>query len=132
MNIDTNKLVQILSEDKSQPVSVMVVQDEGKDKVVCLFALPHLVHIVTEFGNKLLRKPYHQVGKWYCHNDHPNFLVRIDSINPFKTSGWDCNDRPFENEFTLISQTRTYVYEVTQKLNKRLYIKLKKELTNGI
>lgn len=128
MNIDTDKLVHILSEYKDKPISVMVVEDKGKDKVVCLFALPNLVNQITEFGNELLKQSYHQVGKWYSHYDHINFLVRIDSINPLKTSGWDCNGRPFENEYTLINPTRTCVYNTRNSSG--LLENLKKQLKN--
>lgn len=54
MNIDTNKLVDILKED--DPLSVMVVEEAGKDKLVCLFALPHLADKITEFGKQLLKE----------------------------------------------------------------------------
>ena len=52
MNIDTDKLVEILKNDK--PLSVMVVEDNGKDKLVCLFALPELSKNVEAFGKNIL------------------------------------------------------------------------------
>ncbi|WP_286894921.1 MULTISPECIES: hypothetical protein [Sphingobacterium] len=52
MNIDTNKLVEILNNE--DPISIMVVEDHGKDKLVCLFALPHLADKITEFGISIL------------------------------------------------------------------------------
>lgn len=60
MNIDTNKLVELLKED--QPLSVMVVEEHGKDKLVCLFALPELAERITEFGKELLNEE--QNGDW--------------------------------------------------------------------
>lgn len=52
MNIDTNKLVEILNNE--DPISIMVVEYHGKDKLVCLFALPHLADKITEFGKSIL------------------------------------------------------------------------------
>lgn len=54
MDIDTDKLVDLLKQD--QPLSVMVVEEAGKDKLVCLFALPEYVDKITEFGNQLLKE----------------------------------------------------------------------------
>ena len=52
MTIDTNHLVEILKND--QPLSVIMVEDNGKDKLICLFALPHLADKITEFATQLL------------------------------------------------------------------------------
>jgi len=52
MEIDTNKMVDILKKDK--PISVIVVEEHGKDKLVCLFALPHLSDRITEFAHSIL------------------------------------------------------------------------------
>lgn len=54
MNIDTDKLVDLLKNEA--PISVMVVEDHGKDKLVCLFALPHLSDKITQFGQALLNE----------------------------------------------------------------------------
>lgn len=52
MTIDTNHLVEILKND--QPLSVMMVEDNGKDKLICLFALPHLTDKIAAFAKSLL------------------------------------------------------------------------------
>lgn len=53
MEINTDKLVDILKND--QPLSVMMVEDDGNDKLICLFALPHLADKITEFATQLLK-----------------------------------------------------------------------------
>lgn len=54
MTIDTDKMVEILQKDK--PLNVTMVEEYGKDKLVCLFALPHLTDKITEFANKILEE----------------------------------------------------------------------------
>lgn len=52
MNIDTDKLVEILK--KEEPLSVMVVEDSGIDKLVCMFTLPDLLNDVQSFAKSIL------------------------------------------------------------------------------
>jgi len=52
MEINTDKLVDILKND--QPLSMMMVEDNGKDKLICLFALPHLTDKIAAFAKSLL------------------------------------------------------------------------------
>lgn len=59
MTVDTDMMVDILK--KNQPLNVTVVEEYGKDKLVVLFALPHLADKITEFANQLLEE--HEKGK---------------------------------------------------------------------
>lgn len=56
MNIDTDKLVEILKKDK--PLSLVEVNDDriGKPKLYVLFCLPEIVDEVTDFSKNLLNK----------------------------------------------------------------------------
>lgn len=54
MTVDTDKMVEILKKD--QPLNVTVVEEYGKDKLVVLFALPHLADKIIEFANQLLEE----------------------------------------------------------------------------
>nr|WP_199083393.1 hypothetical protein [Pedobacter sp. ASV19] len=58
MEINTDKMVAILKKDK--PLSVIMVEDHGKEKLVCLFALPHLADKVEDFAKQLLINPLSQ------------------------------------------------------------------------
>lgn len=55
MNIDTDKMVRILKGD--QPLSVIMVEEHGKDKLLCLFALPELADKINEFAKTLINQP---------------------------------------------------------------------------
>jgi len=52
MEINTDKLVEILKND--QPLNVTIVEEYGKDKLVILFALPHLLDKIETFAKSLL------------------------------------------------------------------------------
>lgn len=52
MDVNTDKMVKILKEDK--PLSVIMVEEYGKDKLVCLFALPHLFDRIQKFAKEIL------------------------------------------------------------------------------
>lgn len=54
MNVDTDKMVSILKNDK--PISVIVVEQHQKDKLVVMFALPHLADRIKEFGELLIEE----------------------------------------------------------------------------
>jgi len=54
MEINTDKLVEILKKDK--PLNVTVVEEYGKDKFIVMFTLPHLLPKVQEFAEKLLEE----------------------------------------------------------------------------
>lgn len=85
MEINTDKLVDILKNDK--PLSVMAVEENGKDKLICLFALPHLADTITEFANKLLKESetkkkqamirleYYNGKEWILVGEYQNELI---------------------------------------------------------
>ncbi len=54
MTVDTDKLVSILKKD--QPLNVTMVEENGKDKLVILFALPHLIDKIEVFAKGLLEE----------------------------------------------------------------------------
>ena len=60
MEVNTDKMVEILK--KELPLNVTVVEEYGKDKLVVLFALPHLADKVIEFGNKLIEEHKSEVN----------------------------------------------------------------------
>ena len=51
MDVNTDKMVNILKKDK--PYSVIVVEEYGKDKLLVLFALPHLADKIEAFAKTL-------------------------------------------------------------------------------
>jgi hypothetical protein len=57
MNVDLDKLVDILKSDK--PLSGWMVEEHGKDKCFCLVVLPELAPKVIEFANQLLKDNEH-------------------------------------------------------------------------
>jgi hypothetical protein len=52
MNVNTDELVEILKNDK--PLNVTMVEEFGKDKLIVLFALPHLSTRIIEFAESIL------------------------------------------------------------------------------
>jgi len=52
MNVNTDELVEILKND--QPLSVIMVEEYGKEKMIVLLALPHLAPQIEEFAKSLL------------------------------------------------------------------------------
>lgn len=52
MTVDTDKLVEILKND--QPLNVTLVEEYGTEKLVVLFALPHLLEKIEAFAKQLL------------------------------------------------------------------------------
>lgn len=52
MNINTDQLVDILKND--QPLNVTAVEENGRTKLVCLFALPELEEEITKFAQSIL------------------------------------------------------------------------------
>lgn len=54
MTVDTDIMVGILK--NNQPLNVTVVEEYGKDKLVVLFALPHLADKIVGFANQLLEE----------------------------------------------------------------------------
>lgn len=52
MEIDVDKMVAILKKEK--PLNVTVVQQHGKDALVCMFTLPELADKVLAFGKDIL------------------------------------------------------------------------------
>lgn len=54
MEVNTDKMAEILKKD--QPLNVTVVEEYGKDKLVCLFALPHLLDKINDFALGLLEE----------------------------------------------------------------------------
>jgi hypothetical protein len=59
MTVDTNHLVEILKED--QPLNVTLVEDNGKPKLIVLFALPELSLQIEMFARRILND--HKVKK---------------------------------------------------------------------
>lgn len=51
MEIDTNKMVEILKKDI--PYSGIMVEENNKDKLFCLFCLPELSEKLVEFAKTL-------------------------------------------------------------------------------
>lgn len=54
MEVNTDELVKILK--NNQPLNVTVVEEYGKDKLVILFALPHLIDKIESFAKQLLEE----------------------------------------------------------------------------
>lgn len=54
MEVNTDKMVEILKKD--QPLNVTIVEEHGKDKLICLFALPHLLDKIQAFALGLLEE----------------------------------------------------------------------------
>lgn len=54
MEVNTDKLVEILKNDK--PLNVTLVEEHGKPKLVVMFALPHLLDRVESFAKTLLEE----------------------------------------------------------------------------
>lgn len=52
MTVDTDLMVEILKKDK--PLNVTAVEGPEGDKLIVLFALPHLTNQIVEFAQKLL------------------------------------------------------------------------------
>lgn len=57
MTVDTDKLVEILKNDK--PLNVTLVEDNNKPKLVVMFALPHLLDKIEAFATELLELEGH-------------------------------------------------------------------------